>query len=53
MSDLKSYANHYPDILWPGGARVAVFVVLNIEEAAELLLSTGDERNESSHEAVQ
>ena len=42
--DLKGYANHYPDVRWPGGARVAVSVVLNIEEGAELLLSAGDER---------
>ena len=51
--DLKGYANHYPDIRWPGGARVAVSVVLNIEEGAELLLSAGDERNEAIHEAIQ
>lgn len=53
MRDLKGYANHYPDIRWPGGARVAVSVVLNIEEGAELLLSAGDERNEAIHEAIQ
>jgi allantoinase len=51
--DLKGYANEYPDVRWPKGARVAVSVVLNIEEGAELLLSAGDERNETIHEAVQ
>jgi allantoinase len=53
MRDLKGYANRYPDVRWPGGARVAVSVVLNIEEGAELLLSAGDERNEAIHEAIQ
>ena len=52
MRDLKGYANHYPDVRWPGDARVAVSVVLNIEEGAELLLSAGDERNEAIHEAI-
>ena len=33
--DLHGYANRYPDVRWPGGARVAVSVVLNIEEGAE------------------
>jgi len=51
--DLHGYANRYPDVRWPGSARVAVSVVLNIEEGAELLLSAGDERNETIHEAVQ
>ena len=51
--DLRGYANRYPDVRWPGGARVAVSVVLNIEEGAELLLSAGDERNETIHEAIQ
>ena len=32
---------------------MAVSVVLNIEEGAELLLSAGDERNEAVHEVVQ
>jgi peptidoglycan/xylan/chitin deacetylase (PgdA/CDA1 family) len=51
--DLKGYANQYPGVRWPHGARVAVSVVLNIEEGAELLLSAGDERNETVHEVVQ
>ena len=51
--DLRGYANRYPDVCWPNGARVAVSVVLNIEEGAELLVSAGDERNETIHEAVQ
>jgi peptidoglycan/xylan/chitin deacetylase (PgdA/CDA1 family) len=51
--DLFGYGNQYPDVRWPKGARVAVSVVLNIEEGAELAISAGDERNESIHEAVQ
>jgi allantoinase len=53
MRELKGSANRYPNVRWPGGARVAVSVVLNIEEGAELLLSAGDERNEAIHEAIQ
>jgi peptidoglycan/xylan/chitin deacetylase (PgdA/CDA1 family) len=53
MRDLTGYANRYPDVRWPDGARVAVSLVLNVEEGAELTLSAGDERNEAVHEAVQ
>ena len=38
---------------WPGGARLAVSIVVNIEEGAELSLSYGDERNEHVYEAVE
>ena len=51
--DLRGYADQYPKVRWPNGARIAVSVVLNVEEGAELALSAGDERNESVHEAVQ
>lgn len=51
--DLKGYAHDYPAVRWPGGARIAVSFVLNVEEGAELTLSAGDERNEAVHEAVQ
>lgn len=51
--DLRGYAGKYPDVRWPNGARVAVSLVLNIEEGAELAVSAGDERNETVHEAVQ
>ena len=53
MRDFEGYANRYPDVRWPNGARVAVSLVLNVEEGAELTLSAGDERNEAVHEAVQ
>ena len=51
--DLYGYGNRYPDVRWPGGARLAVSLVLNVEEGAELAVSAGDERNETVHEAVQ
>ena len=45
--DFAGYANQYPNVRWPHGAQLAVAVVLNIEEGAELALSSGDERNEA------
>jgi allantoinase len=40
-----------PAIRWPGGAQLALSLVVNVEEGAELSLSSGDERNEGVHEA--
>jgi peptidoglycan/xylan/chitin deacetylase (PgdA/CDA1 family) len=51
--DLYGYGNDYPDLRWPGAARLAVSLVLNVEEGAELTISAGDGRNETVHEAVQ
>ena len=48
--DLAGYRWRYPGFRWPGGAGLAVSLVLNVEEGAELSLSAGDERNESRHE---
>ena len=48
--DFLGYGAHPPDPRWPGGARVAVSFVLNVEEGAELSLSDGDERNEGTYE---
>jgi allantoinase len=48
--DLHGYARNYPDVCWPNGAQLAVSVVLNVEEGAELALSAGDEKNEAKHE---
>ena len=50
--DFAGYANQYPNVRWPHGAQLAVAVVLNIEEGAELTLSAGDERNEARHEVT-
>lgn len=48
--DLQGYADDPPPVAWPGGARVAVSVVVNLEEGAELSLADGDERNEGTYE---
>ena len=45
--DLRGYANQYPDVRWPDGARLAVSFVLNVEEGAELSIGSGDPRNEA------
>lgn len=51
--DFRGYGEQPPVVRWPGNARVAVSFVLNIEEGAELALSSGDERNESVYEVQQ
>jgi peptidoglycan/xylan/chitin deacetylase (PgdA/CDA1 family) len=38
---------------WPRGARLALSVVVNVEEGAELSLGHGDEANEFIYEAVE
>jgi len=50
--DFRGYGDRPPDPRWPGGARVAVSFVVNVEEGAELSLSSGDERNEKTYEVV-
>jgi peptidoglycan/xylan/chitin deacetylase (PgdA/CDA1 family) len=44
--DLTGYAGHPPDIRWPNGARVAVSLVVNFEEGAELAIGDGDGASE-------
>jgi len=51
--DFLGYGGRPPDPQWPGGARVAVCVVVNVEEGAELALSSGDDRNEKVYEISQ
>jgi peptidoglycan/xylan/chitin deacetylase (PgdA/CDA1 family) len=48
--DFRGYGNQPPDPQWPDNARVAVSIVVNVEEGAELSISDGDERNESVYE---
>ena len=38
------------EFVWPQGKRVALSIVVNIEEGAELTLSSGDEKNEDIFE---
>ena len=45
--DLAGYAGKPPHPGWPGGARVALQFVLNIEEGAESCVLNGDEYSES------
>ncbi|SEA33143.1 polysaccharide deacetylase family protein [Rubrimonas cliftonensis] len=51
--DFLGYGDAPPDPRWPGGARLAVSVVVNVEEGAELSVGDGDERNETVHEVVE
>lgn len=45
--DLVGYGAHPPDPRWPGGARVAIQFVLNVEEGAESSVLNGDPQSES------
>jgi peptidoglycan/xylan/chitin deacetylase (PgdA/CDA1 family) len=51
--DFRGYGGRPPHPEWPGGARVAVSLVVNVEEGAELSLSAGDERNERVYEVSE
>ena len=44
--DLKGYAGNPPQAKWPGGAKIAVQFVLNIEEGAENSVIHGDGQSE-------
>jgi len=46
--DLIGYAGDPPDPQWPGGARVAVNFVLNLEEGSEPSIGDGDGRSETA-----
>jgi peptidoglycan/xylan/chitin deacetylase (PgdA/CDA1 family) len=48
--DYRGYGGTPPSVRWPGGARLALSVVVNFEEGAELSLSRGDECNEHVYE---
>jgi len=50
--DLTGYGGQWPDVVWPGGKRLAVSVVVNFEEGAELQVGDGDSRSESIGEVV-
>ena len=51
--DLIGYGEHPPDPDWPGGARLAVQIVLNVEEGGEASILHGDAHAESYlHEVV-
>jgi peptidoglycan/xylan/chitin deacetylase (PgdA/CDA1 family) len=44
--DLRGYGRQRPDVIWPNGARVAVSLVVNFEEGAELSVEQGDAETE-------
>ncbi len=45
--DLIGYGEHPPDPQWPGGARLAVQIVMNYEEGSEYSIPDGDESSET------
>lgn len=45
--DLRGYGNVLPKVVWPGGARIAVQVVINYEEGAENCVLHGDAASEA------
>ena len=46
--DLRGYGEHPPDPRWPGGARIAVSLVLNVEEGGEYSVLHGDAHSETA-----
>ncbi|MHC4924077.1 MAG: polysaccharide deacetylase family protein [Planctomycetota bacterium] len=46
--DFVGYADHPPDVRWPGGARLAVNFVLNYEEGSEYSMGDGDGRSDAT-----
>ena len=45
--DLRGYGPNPPDARWPGGARIAISVVMNFEEGGENCLLHGDAASEA------
>lgn len=50
--DLVGYGLNPPRIAWPGGARLAVSLVVNYEEGAEMAIEAGDPENERIGEVI-
>jgi len=44
--DFIGYGSRPPDPRWPGGARLAIVIVLNVEEGAEASIPDGDNASE-------
>ncbi|KPF72790.1 chitin deacetylase [Bosea sp. AAP35] len=51
--DFRGYGGQPPNLPWPNGARLALSIVVNVEEGAELSIGQGDERNESVYEVEE
>ncbi|THU91045.1 carbohydrate esterase family 4 protein [Dendrothele bispora CBS 962.96] len=45
--DLKGYGKNTPDPQWPGGAKIAISIVLNYEEGSEVTPVNGDNVTET------
>ena len=52
MRDLVGYDGQWPSISWPGGRKLAVSVVVNFEEGAELQVGDGDPVSERMGEVI-
>ena len=50
--DFVGYGLRPPPIEWPGGARIAVSLVVNYEEGSEYSLLDGDPHNEANNEVT-
>jgi peptidoglycan/xylan/chitin deacetylase (PgdA/CDA1 family) len=50
--DFVGYGRNVPKVRWPGGARVAVSIVLNYEEGSEYSHPNGDRRNDVLTEMI-
>ena len=48
--DLVGYGRNVPQIQWPGGAKIAVSLVVNYEEGAEYSIADGDSHHETNSE---
>ena len=51
--DFRGYSGTPPAIRWPNNARVAISLVINVEEGGELSIGQGDERNEAIYEVIE
>ena len=47
LTDLEGYGENAPNARWPNGARVALSIVLNIEEGSERHIDDGDSASEN------
>ena len=50
--DLLGYGGRWPDLRWPNGSRLAVSVVVNLEEGAEAQVLDGDPASERVGEVL-
>jgi peptidoglycan/xylan/chitin deacetylase (PgdA/CDA1 family) len=50
--DLIGYGGRWPDVTWPNGTRLAVSIVVNFEEGAEMQVGEGDPVSERIGEVI-